>query len=109
MNTAMELRTALLEKGCRFTAQIEAHLEDGTAEFTLDCSCAPDGNVTMEVTEPGILMPVRPLQFAKEDSPMETTESGSETLVRPLQPENAALLIVFTPLPMTTLFSPVQP
>ena len=64
MNTAMELRTALLEKGCRFTAQIEAHLEDGTAEFTLDCSCAPDGNVTMEVTEPesiaGITATVEP-------------------------------------------------
>ena len=63
-NTAMELRTKLLERGCRFTAQIEAHLDDGTAEFTLSCVCLPDGNVTLEVTEPdsiaGITATVEP-------------------------------------------------
>ena len=64
MNAALELRTKLLEQGCRFSAQIEAHLDDGTAEFTLDCICAPDGNVTLEVTEPdsiaGITATVEP-------------------------------------------------
>ena len=52
MKSAMELRTELLARGCSFTAGIEAHLDDGTAEFTVNCACAPDGNVTLEVTEP---------------------------------------------------------
>ncbi len=60
----MELRTKLLERGCSFTAQIEAHPDDGTAEFTLACVCLPDGNVTLEVTEPesiaGITATVEP-------------------------------------------------
>ena len=64
MGAAMELRTRLLERGCRFTAEIEAHLDDGTAAFTLECVCAPDGAVTLEVTEPesvaGITATVEP-------------------------------------------------
>ena len=52
MHTAMELRTKLLERGGSFTAEIEAHLDDGTAEFTVRCLCAPDGSVTLEVREP---------------------------------------------------------
>ncbi len=52
MGAAMELRTKLLERGCRFTAEIEAHLDDGTAEFVLSCTCDPDGSVTVEVTQP---------------------------------------------------------
>ncbi len=60
----MELRTRLLEQGCRFTAEIEAYLDDGTAEFTLSCACDPDGNVRLEVTQPesvaGITATVEP-------------------------------------------------
>ena len=64
MRSAMELRTRLLERGCRFTAGIEAHLDDGTAEFTLNCACDPEGSVTIEVTQPetvaGITATVEP-------------------------------------------------
>ena len=64
MKTAMELRTKLLERGCRFAAEIEAHLDDGTAQFSVDCACAPDGSVTLEVTAPesisGITATVEP-------------------------------------------------
>lgn len=52
MQKALELRTQLLEQGCSFTAEIAAHLSDGTAEFTVACSCAPDGSVCLSVTEP---------------------------------------------------------
>ena len=52
MQKALELRTSLLSQGASFTAVIAAHLPDGTAEFTVDCTCAPDGSVTMEITEP---------------------------------------------------------
>ena len=64
MKAAMELRTQLLERGCRFTAEIEAHPDDGTAAFTLSCACDPAGNVTLEVTAPesiaGITATVEP-------------------------------------------------
>ena len=52
MQTALELRTALLERGCSFTAEIEAHLADGTAQFTLSCECEPDGTTELEVRLP---------------------------------------------------------
>ena len=52
MQTALKLRTALLERGCSFTAEIEAHLADGTAEFTLSCECGPDGTTELEVRAP---------------------------------------------------------
>ena len=52
MQTALELRTALLERGCSFTAEIEAHLADGTAAFTLSCECDPDGTTELEVRAP---------------------------------------------------------
>ena len=64
MQTALELRTALLERGCSFTAEIEAHLADGTAEFTLSCVCTPDGTTELEVRLPesvaGITAKVQP-------------------------------------------------
>ncbi|MBE6932103.1 MAG: hypothetical protein E7464_01800 [Ruminococcaceae bacterium] len=64
MQTAMDLRTALLEQGCSFTAEIQAHLPEGTAEFTLQCACAPDGTTTLEVSTPdtiaGISATVQP-------------------------------------------------
>ena len=64
MQTALDLRTALLEQGCSFTAELQAHLPDGTAEFTLQCVCAPDGTATLEVTDPdtisGITATVQP-------------------------------------------------
>lgn len=64
MQNAMALRTALLERGCSFTAEISAHLDDGTAEFTLDCTCAPDGTASLCVTDPdsvaGITATVQP-------------------------------------------------
>lgn len=52
MQTALDLRTALLEQGCCYTLDIAAHLPDGTAEFTVDCACAPDGTVVMELVAP---------------------------------------------------------
>lgn len=64
MQKAMDLRTALLEQGCSFTAEVQAHLPEGTAEFTLDCTCAPDGTTTLEVKTPdsisGIKATVQP-------------------------------------------------
>ena len=64
MQTALELRTALLERGCSFTAEIEAHLADGTAAFTLACVCRPDGETELEVRLPesvaGITATVQP-------------------------------------------------
>ena len=52
MQTALELRAALLERGCSFTAEIEAHPADGTAAFTLTCECRPDGTTELEVRLP---------------------------------------------------------
>ena len=64
MQTAMDLRTDLLEQGCSFTAEIQAHLPEGTAEFALQCACAPDGTATLEVSAPdtisGISATVQP-------------------------------------------------
>ena len=36
----------------------------------------------MEVTESGMVISPRAVQFAKEKEPMEVTESGMETVVR---------------------------
>ena len=43
----------------------------------------------MEVTESGIIIPVRLEQLANAESPMEVTESGMVIPVRLEQPENA--------------------
>ena len=59
MQSAMDLRTALLEQGCSFTAEVQAHLPDGTAEFTLQCACAPDGTTTLEVSAPDTISGIR--------------------------------------------------
>lgn len=55
METALALRTKLIEAGCSFTAEIAAHLDDGTAEFTVDCECSPDGITLLRVTEPNTI------------------------------------------------------
>ncbi len=55
MQTAMDFRTAALSQGCSFTAQISAHLNEGTADFTLSCACAPDGTTTLEVQAPDVI------------------------------------------------------
>ena len=52
MQPALDLRTALLEQGCSFTACLQADFESGSCEWTASCVCAPDGSVTMELTQP---------------------------------------------------------
>ncbi len=64
MQTALDFRAAALSQGCSFTAQISAHLREGSADFTLSCTCAPDGTTTLEVKAPvaisGIHATVKP-------------------------------------------------
>ncbi len=52
MQQALDLRTALLAEGCGFTAQVQANLPEGLAEFTLSCACSPEGETLMEVAAP---------------------------------------------------------
>ena len=52
MQPAMDLRTALLEQGCSFTAQICANYDTGSYEWTVACVCAPDGTAELQVVEP---------------------------------------------------------
>ncbi len=54
----------------------------------------------MLVTELGMVMEVRPLQYKNAPLPMLVTELPMVTEVRPLQPENADLPIVVTELGM---------
>lgn len=64
MQTAMDFRTAALSQGCSFTAKLSAHLNEGTADFTLSCACTPDGSTSLEVKAPdaisGIHATVKP-------------------------------------------------
>ena len=49
----LTFRTALLEAGsCSFTAAVTADYGETTADFTLDCSFAPDTGASLTVTAP---------------------------------------------------------
>lgn len=52
MQPALDLRTALLERGCRFTAEVCANYGSDRFEWTVDCSCAPDGAVELTIVAP---------------------------------------------------------
>lgn len=52
MQPALDLRTALLERGCSFTAEVCANYESSSFEWTVDCVCAPDGTTELTIVSP---------------------------------------------------------
>ncbi len=55
LSPAIEFRAAAARGGCSFHAVVQANLGETAACFAMDCDAAPDGAVTLTVTEPETL------------------------------------------------------
>jgi hypothetical protein len=49
---ALDLRAAVLERGCSFTAEITADFGDTTCEFSAECRYSPDGTTEVTILAP---------------------------------------------------------